>query len=357
MALPQLDAQVPDAAAWQRTQADGAELAGDREFWQQQLRGVPALELPLDYAGAAIPNHRGAQCECSMPAERWQPLVAFAREHGGTPFNVAFAAWGALAARRCDQERALLGVTLAGRTQLEWEPLIGNFATVMPMAVELDDTITFAELVTQVRHRSAAGFAHQHFPFQQIAADVAPARRSGIDALFPATFNFRNYPVRLPEGLPGLTVTEIASPLRGTDAALNLNVIPDGDGARLELAFDPEQVSAATAQRWIDAYVVLLDAALRSPATPVKRLPIMGTAEAAQLAAWNNTSAPRDRDATLSDTCHAAGKRQRPRAIAVSAVDGEWTFRAARGSCRAHCRDAAHARHRAGVIRGDLHGP
>lgn len=320
-----LQSQVPDVAARQRAQADTPAFDQVRRYWRDRLRGVPPLDLTLDHSPAPVPQHRGGQVHFHLNAEVWASVLTFAREHDCTPFAVLFAAWAVLTARRCNQARCLLGVTLAGRTHAESEPLIGNFINVLPLEVDLDSAPTFTRLVEQVRQRSAEVFSHQHFPFQLLTSDVAPAGHSSTETPFPALFNLRNLPFALPQNLPDLRVTELVMPLRGVIAPLNLNVTPKGSGALLEFDFDPGQITATTADRWLDAYVTLLGAALAAPETEVIRLPVMGTPEKEQLAAWNQTDRPRDRTVTLPALL-ARQAAATPDRIAVTTPDDEWTY-------------------------------
>jgi len=294
--LPPLQTQVPDVAAWQRAQVDMPKFAADRRYWHERLHDIPALELPLDFEPEPLPRHRAARFERQLPADVHRALLAFSHRHQATLFAVAFAGWAALTSRRCGQTRCLLGVALAGRTNAEWEPLLGNFVNVLPFAVDVDAAPTFAALVAQVRLRSAEALAHQHFPFQGLASEIGSARRSAGDTLFPVIFNYRNLPLDLPDGLPDLSITAFEAPARGPVAPLNINLIPGEDGIRLELDVDPDQIAADTAERWLDAYIALLRAALDDPDGPIARLPIIGLGERSQLARWSRTDRARGWD-------------------------------------------------------------
>jgi len=319
-------ASLIDAAASQRALEGSAQFTRDRQYWKELLRGVAPLDVPLDDPGPAQPVHRGEQRSRMLGLDAWNGVQACARAHACTPFAILFAAWAALAARRCSQPRAMVGVTVAGRTDAAWEALIGNFVNVLPVVADVDDSITFSELVAQVRQRSAEALAHQQFPFQQLAQDIAPARRSACDTLFPVLFNYRNVPLRVPENLPGLRVTGLRMPARGSVGPLALNVTPQDGSLLLELDFDPDALAGVTADRWLDAYDTILRAAVERPTTPVCRLPVAGPTECAMFAAWNDTDTSRDRTLTV-DAMLSLQAAATPERVALSSPDGDWTYR------------------------------
>ena len=74
--LPPLAVQYADYAQWQREWLQGSVLEEQLEYWRRQLAGVPALDLPTDYARPAHNSGRGGRVSFSLGPDlspRYQP--------------------------------------------------------------------------------------------------------------------------------------------------------------------------------------------------------------------------------------------------------------------------------------------
>ena len=72
-AAGRLPIQYADYAQWQRQWLSGERLQEQLQYWQEHLRGAPALlELPTDRARPAVQSYRGASVSFALPdaAER-----------------------------------------------------------------------------------------------------------------------------------------------------------------------------------------------------------------------------------------------------------------------------------------------
>ena len=92
--LPPLAIQYYDFAAWQRGRLEGGELAGSIEYWKQQLRGVPVLELPTDrpYPVGGL-SSKGGGVPVVVPPRTAAALRKLTSACGTTLFTVMLAAW------------------------------------------------------------------------------------------------------------------------------------------------------------------------------------------------------------------------------------------------------------------------
>ena len=57
--LAELSVQYGDYAVWQREWLSGEVEQSQLSYWREQLRDLPVLELPVDYARPARPSHLG----------------------------------------------------------------------------------------------------------------------------------------------------------------------------------------------------------------------------------------------------------------------------------------------------------
>ncbi|HEX3127631.1 MAG TPA: amino acid adenylation domain-containing protein, partial [Thermoanaerobaculia bacterium] len=284
--LPDLPVQYADYAAWQRSWLTSEALEERLAGWKQQLAGAPqVVDLPLDRPRPAVQSYRGRRIERAIGGE------LPARRLGVTPFMVLLSGFAALLSRYGGQEDVVVGTPIANRGRAELEDLIGLFANTLALRVDLSADPGFDELARRVRQTCLDAYARQDVPFERLVVELRPERDLGHAPVFQVMLAFQNLPEdRL--DLAGLALTPLPIDFGRTQYDLSLFLFPGGDGlsARLEYAID--LFDAATAERILGHFQVLLEGASASPETPLSRLPLLTGAEQAQLAAWDETVQP-----------------------------------------------------------------
>ena len=73
----------------------------------------------------------------------------------------------------------IVGTPVAGRIRPQLEPMVGIFLNMLALRVDLGGDPTFVELVGRARDASLGAFDHQDVAFEQLLADLRPARQPG----------------------------------------------------------------------------------------------------------------------------------------------------------------------------------
>ncbi|HEX8276904.1 MAG TPA: amino acid adenylation domain-containing protein [Longimicrobiaceae bacterium] len=329
--LPELPVQYADYALWQREWMRSDAAREHLEFWRRTLPGAPPLlELPLDRPRPPVLRFRGATRRLHMPAPLARAARAFCRERGVTLYNTLLAAYCALLHRSTGAEDVVLGGAVAARGRSELEGLIGMIVNIVALRTDLSGDPTFGELLERVRRTAREALDHQEMPFVQVVEALRPERALDHLPVYQAAFSFHDSPYPVPTlGPARLEVTE---GLPNGSAKFDLQVIvmpraeqrPGSPADEIEMAweYDTDLFDAATIDRFIERYWLLLGAALADPGAHISTLPFQTDAERAQLAAWNDTARALD---GAGDTLHGLVEvqaRRTPGAIAV-AFEGE----------------------------------
>src|SRR5205807_4663904 len=160
--LAELPIQYADYAVWQREWLSGIVLDEQLAYWKQQLGGeLPVLELPTDYTRSALQSFEGGREHLRLPAELSEGLRAVSRSEGVTLFMTLLTLWQVLLSRWSGQDDVIVGVPIAGRTQVEVEGLIGFFVNTLPLRADLRGEPSFRELLRRVREVTVGAYANQ----------------------------------------------------------------------------------------------------------------------------------------------------------------------------------------------------
>jgi amino acid adenylation domain-containing protein len=325
VSLPELPIEYTDFTRWQRDQLESGVLDRQLAYWRQQLADeAPLLQLATDRPRPAQQSFRGAFVTRNLPHDLLPALQQIAQAAGATLYMTLLAAFQLLLHRYSHQENILVGTPVANRQRPETKEVMGMFINTLVMRADFDDSLTFRELLAQVRERALAAYTHQDLPFERLVQALQPDRDLSYNPLFQTMFVYQSASVV--RALPGLTFDPL--PVDSGAAKFDLTLFAGVENGRLTTAleystdlFDPE-----SAERMLRHWQTLLQAIAAAPDKAVTELPLLTEAERHQLlVTWNDTAVAFPHQQCLHDFVadHAA---QRPQAAAVIAYDRRLTY-------------------------------
>jgi non-ribosomal peptide synthetase component F len=279
-----------------------------------------------------------------LPAELTAALETLAREHDATRFMVLLAGFQALLSRFARQDDLVMGTPVSRRDRPETQALIGFLTNTVPLRATLARETTFAALVAAARESLLEGLAHATVPAERIAAE------RGGGALFDTLFVLQEEQER-DAPLFGCAAEPIAVEIGAAKVDLALSMTPTPEGLRATLIHRTARFQPETAARLLEHLGRLLDAAAGSPDVAVRDLPLLGRADRAKLAVWNDTRTGDALDRTLTDLLAERASRA---ASAVAVEDEHASLTYAQLDARAA--HLAHALRAMGVGPGSLVG-
>ncbi len=196
--LPPLPIQYADFATWQRQPAQEKAIEKEIAYWRNQLINMPPLlELPTDYSRPASQSYQGEQVELTLPPALVDALRQLSQAHNATLFMTMLAAFNLLIYRLTAQAKIIVGTPMAHRYQPEMEPLIGYFLNNLAIRSDLSDSLSFVELLEQVRQTSSEAYSHARLPFEKLVQILQPARNASHAPIFQIFFNMMAFDMNL----------------------------------------------------------------------------------------------------------------------------------------------------------------
>ncbi|WP_199896931.1 condensation domain-containing protein, partial [Streptomyces niger] len=325
--LPDVTAQYPDFAAWQRSRlAEGGLLEDQLGWWRRQLDGIAPLELPTDRPRPVVRSSKGAVLGFDVPAATVDGLKELARAQDATLFMALTAAVQAVFARYTGQRDIAVGTASAGRSGGGLEQLVGFLVNTVVLRSQIDPEASFATLLGQVKETVLDAFAHEDVPFERLVEAVQPERDTSRTPLVQAMVVLQNAPGMHPH-LGDVRVTDY--PLERDTALfdLTLEFEEHEGGLRAVAEYSAELFDAPTIARFGEHLNTLLAAAVAAPGRPVSALPLLTEGERERLVReWGVTEGT----APWEGTIHERVARQAaltPDAPAVSYAGATLTYR------------------------------
>jgi amino acid adenylation domain-containing protein len=331
--LPDLPLQYADYADWQRQWLQGETLELRLLPLRKRLAGAPAvLTLPTDRPRSAAVRAGGGLELFELPSGAVSGTGAaaqsLARESSGTVFMVLLAAFQALLGRLSGQDDVVVGTTVANRTRVETEGIVGFFVNTLALRAEMRGDPTFRQHLAQVREVAVEAFAHEDLPFEKLVEALRPERRLEHSPLFQAMFNFQPPQLAGAIGSPDLAaeMLEVHSGTAKFDLTLNLIEEPDGT-LHGGWEYGTALFDRPTIQRLAEHFRTLLADALARPDTRLSELALLSAAERHQLRAEHNPARPDTYPVASLPGLFARQAARSPEAVAVSGEGRSLTYR------------------------------
>ncbi|MFT3775983.1 MAG: condensation domain-containing protein [Minicystis sp.] len=318
--LPDLPVQYADYAIWQREWLSGDLLSRHLGYWQDRLRGIRPMELPLDRPRAALPTFSGAAELIDLSPSLRAAVDALAQRAGTTLYMTMLTAFLILLSRYSGEDRIVVGTPIANRRRAEIEPLIGHFANIIVLAADLSGKPTFLDLLARVKEITTGAYAYQDVPFEMIVDKLRVERDAAKNPLFQVMFGLHQERLETID-LPGLVVKPVNVSADSSHFDLGLHFWRQQDTIAGLLAYNRDLFDAATMKRLVAHYETLLAAAAQDPEREIGALPYLTADEQVWLA--TRAGAPVDPGVRC---VHEIIRRQSAEAVALIAPDRSLTF-------------------------------
>lgn len=336
-ALSALPIQYADFAQWQRQWLQGEVLESQLQYWREQLRDIPMLNLLGDRPRPALQTYRGATEPIQLSHRLTAALEALSQQQGVSLFMTLLAAFQTLLFRYTGQVDITVGSPIANRNRNELEELIGFFVNSLVLRTDLSGNPTFRALLSRVREVALGAYAHQDLPFEKLVEALDPERDLSHNPLFQVAFALQNAPVE-PLELPGLTLQpmEYASGTTRFDLEFHLWEPAQGlsriwqaesEGLTGFVAYSTDLFDRMTIVRMVEHFTTLLEGIVANLDAKLADLPILTASEHQQLIEeWNNTEFEYDKETCFHHQFETQAERY-PDTIAVVFENEQLTYR------------------------------
>ncbi len=245
-----------DFAHWEQTR-DGSD---DMRFWQNVLTPPPP-PIVLPSSGISNDSSSGGQVQLTVKPKLKQLIDSIARRHAVTPAVIVLSHYLILLNRLMLQHDLCVGMGIANRPHGAFDRCIGCFVNVVPIRIKLAEDATLTSIYEQVGRQMRETLLHQSLPLDTMAAQLVP----GGGPPFNILFAWQSYE-KVANGQQSPLPVVIGDQLERFDFSfgqakfdLSLNVYPNGEALELVLEYSTATVAPAQAQRWLHAFLDLMD--------------------------------------------------------------------------------------------------
>ncbi len=185
-ALQEISVQPIDYLYMQQKVLLEEKIEKQKEFWKTELEGAPS-EVDLSLGRSSViskcANH-GHRTHFKMPQDLYNSLVKFTLDNKVSTYNVLMTTFAALAHMLSGADDISIGTVVAGRKNTSIKHVMGNFANVVVIRVNLEQEHTFKALLEQVKLKVLKIMDNSDIPFEELVSTLKPNRDRNKNPLF-----------------------------------------------------------------------------------------------------------------------------------------------------------------------------
>nr|WP_161928687.1 non-ribosomal peptide synthetase [Gordonia crocea] len=335
--------QFADFAIWQHDAlgagfdpATGAPVPGtpetvigrQLEYWTKALAGLPdVLDLPGDRPRPPVASGRGRRFDFEIDPAIGRRVADVAAQLGATPFIVAHAALAVVLARLSATDDIAVATPVAGRGQRDLEPLVGMFVNTLVLRARVSPSMSFGDLVRQIRDTDLDAFAHADVPFEAVVDAVDPVRSEAFAPLAQVMLSFDPAAgtAALETGGLGIEPVDVDSTPAQQDLLLAVSTSDDRAWSG-SLVYATDLFDESTASRFAQRFVRALGELTGDLTAAVGDAALASPAEQSAILADSAGAAVAVADATIADAV-AAQIAATPDAVALAYEGRDMTYR------------------------------
>lgn len=269
-----------DFAQQQRDFLDSKGFEPELQYWQTQLRALPALDLPSDRPRPVEPTSDGDAVVVELSPDVVRDTRRLAKNEGVSLFMVLATALASLLARYAGSEDVAIGTATPGRTDPELEGIVGYFTNMVVLRADVSGDPSFRALLGRIADVTMDAFDNQGVPFERVVDRLRPVRDPGRNPLFSVCVQLlgdHNSGSSLE--LDGVQTVPVDPPVAGARFDLALNFVESPGRLRLAIEYSRDLFDRWRIEALAGHLERILAGAIADPERSVWHIPLMGEAE------------------------------------------------------------------------------
>ena len=315
ISLPPAEAYYSDYVTWQQRLLDSAEGERHWKYWKNQLQGpLPVLNLPTDHPRPPVQRLRGALHPFKLSSDLSREINTLANNEGATLFMTLLAAFQGLLHQYTGQDDIIVGSPMSGRSQPEFQKVVGFFANPVALRARFSERTTFRELLSQVRKTVLDTLEHQDYPFLAVIerlelphdpsrspvfqVQFAMEKSHSVDQKGMAVFSIGQEGFKIDLG--GLVMESIDFQQR--DAQFDITLLVEESMGSIFAAFEynTDLFGPDTIAQMGDQFRDFIESVVVNPDLPIGELPLLSKVDRNRLVSdWNQTDSDYPSEKTL----------------------------------------------------------
>jgi tyrocidine synthetase-3 len=263
-----------------------------KEYWGRKLEGISGLlNFPLDYERKEITSGEGGRVEFKLGRKRSEIVRKYSEQENVTIYMFLLSAFGLLISRYSGDQDICIGSPTANRPGAKLEKLIGLFINSIVLRLDINEELSFFDLLKKVKSLSIEALTYQELPFENLVDLIQPERVLNINPIFQVMFAWQSAP-RPPLELIGIHPERVFQQNGVSPLDITLYGWEENRAIFGEFEFCTDILKRSTIESLTENFINLLDRLIENPEIPLKNISFISEEDQKKLSEFNSTDTP-----------------------------------------------------------------
>ncbi|HVT62058.1 MAG TPA: amino acid adenylation domain-containing protein, partial [Legionellaceae bacterium] len=178
---------------WQKEYSQTAGFIDDCNYWLQELANPPQnTTWPEIYTRPNEYTFDAGIVKSSINKDLYANIQKFSADTNITTFTYFLTCYIALLYHRTKNKHLIIGVPVSNRIDGVFNNCIGLFSNTLPLCVTIDESMTFSQMLTQVKQKMVNLLHHQNITLSQLLDITKPKRSANKHPFFQTIFSYND---------------------------------------------------------------------------------------------------------------------------------------------------------------------
>ncbi len=253
--LESLNLKYVDFTIWQKN--SNKSLIQQKDFWSNHLTGyLPTINLPTKQNRDLVEVYKAEMKTIVLGKEQYQKIKKTALLTNVSEFVFMLSSYYLLLSKLSGDDEVIVGTAAIGRSQECLENMVGTFVNILPLRLILPESISFKELLDDVKEIVLDAYENQDFQYDQMFSLIGTKENEKIFNVFFSFTDFIESRIEL-DNLEFAPV-KLEQDSKITRYELELNINKSKDDLILNFHYSSELYDEDTIDYFIEYYNQLL---------------------------------------------------------------------------------------------------
>ncbi|SMC23044.1 AMP-binding enzyme, partial [Clostridium acidisoli DSM 12555] len=160
----------------------------DREFWKDKFKCIPQNIFVRNIkSNKLVFSNRES---VTIKRNTYNQIMEYCTKEKCSVFHFFLGVLGTYFSRVSNSKEVVIGVPILNRTKASHKQIVGHFANVIPLKIEVSKEKSFLELMNEIKMELKACYRHQKLSFGEIYTSISKDRDQ---KLFDITLSYENH--------------------------------------------------------------------------------------------------------------------------------------------------------------------
>ena len=307
--------------------------------------------MPTSFVRPNIKTYNGDKFSFNLDEDVFRKVNEICKIQGITPFMFFLSAYCVLLSKYTSQNDLIIGTPVVGRSTLNQYKALGVFVNLLPIRTFVDSSITFCDLLQNIKKTCLKDFQYQDYPYDELVSKLNLNRNTNENPLFNTMFIYQN------DSIPHLDFENVKAEYyiantRTSKYDLSLEVSPNINKFNLSFEYSDSLFSKSFIYELAMHYSNIINSVLDNMDTKILDIPLIsGEEENNILYKFNNTNLDYKNSKTIPELFQEQVLKT-PDSIAVVFKNKEFTYK----ELNIKSNNLAHYIKNKGIKRNDIVG-